>query len=138
MEINVGDYNAIVAQWQQNTTNDAYILANNSGKLTWVWGPYSTGTYLVQNSSTLTQNVWTMVSIVKEGSSHILYEDATQVASATNSGTKSANYKIQMGRYAATSVYLNAKIGPVQIYHKALSVQDLKQNYQAQKERFGL
>ena len=42
-----------------------------------------------------------------------------------------------MGRYAATSVYLNAKIGPVQIYHKALSVQDLKQNYQAQKERFG-
>ena len=69
--------------------------------------------------------------------SQLIYEDATQVASATNSGTKSANYKIQMGRYAATSVYLNAKIGPVQIYHKALSVQDLKQNYQAQKERFG-
>jgi len=134
----VGDYNAIMAQWPQQSVNDAWILCHNSGKLSWVWAPYSVNGYFIQNSSTLTQNVWTMVSIVKEGSTHTLYEDGVQVATGTNSGTKSSSYQMQMGRYAGTSLYLNAKIGPAQIYHKALSVQDLKQNYQAQKERFGL
>jgi hypothetical protein len=32
----------------------------------------------------------------------------------------------------------NGKLGPVQIYNKALSAGEVLQNYQAQKERFGL
>jgi len=46
--------------------------------------------------------------------------------------------ELQIGSLQNYSAYHDGKIGPVQIYNRALSATEIKQNYQAQKERFGL
>ena len=37
-----------------------------------------------------------------------------------------------------TQYYFNGEIGPIQIYNRVLSAQEVKQNYNALKSRFGL
>ena len=62
--------------------------------------------------------------------------DGDYIDMSTKSITNSA--AIQVGRLMNGLEYWNGQIGPIQIYNRALSASEVLQNYQAQKERFGL
>ena len=63
----------------------------------------------------------------------------TSFAAATNitSFTTDAS-ELQIGSLQNYSSYSDGKIGPVHLYNRALSAQEVKQNYNALKGRFGL
>jgi len=60
---------------------------------------------------------------------------ANQASTYTAMSNTSAN--LEIGRYYNDNLYcINAQIGPTQIYNKALSASEVKQNYNAIKARF--
>ena len=61
-------------------------------------------------------------------------------ASATSNNNQYSSIELAMGTTATVpySYFLNGKLSNALIYNRALSAGDVLQNYQAQKERFGL
>ena len=83
---------------------------------------------------------WSNFCYTRSGTTNTLYINAVQKGTFTSnwSGTNTTQVYIGALNNSGASQYLNGKLGPVQIYNRALSAAEIKQNYQAQKERFGL
>ena len=95
----------------------------------------------IQGTPTLTGvvtelNRWYCVALTYNNTSLKIYVDGVEKASATRTAEAMSGYEVQFG--GPFGNYLNGNIGPVKIYNKALSALEVLQNYQAQKERFGL
>jgi hypothetical protein len=67
----------------------------------------------------------------------LIYVDGTQVGSNTNTGFSSA-LTFRVGRDGNGTDKFNGQVSQVQIYNRALSAQEVLQNYNATKSRFGL
>jgi hypothetical protein len=86
-------------------------------------------------TSTISTGTWNYIVMVDNGSSTIIY--VNNVANAiANSAATNTSYII--GSYLGTQNFLDAQLGPLKVYNRALSSEEVLQNYQAQKERFGL
>ena len=99
---------------------------------------YNVADYL-QYSTLPTLNQWTNVVITRSGTLVTLYYNNSAVATATTN-TSFAQGNIYIGNDgAASSANLNGKIANTLFYKsKALSQSEVTQNYNAQKNRFGL
>ena len=83
---------------------------------------------------------WINIAITKNGNDHVLYLDGEVAASNTvaqNASGTTANTRIGSSP-AVSSRDFNGKISNLSIYNKALTAQEVKQNYNALKGRFGL
>jgi len=134
---NTGAYNCIIAQWPQGA-DDAWLLAHSNGTVGFVWAPFTVSVYMFSSNTPLVVGNWTHIVLVKNGSNFTLYQNLSIVGSATNSSTKSSNYQIEIGRYGGNSNYIGAQYSNIIIQHKALSQDEILQNYNATKSRFGL
>jgi len=97
-------------------------------------GPY--GIYLP-----FTNNQWHYLVSIRRGSTHILYGDGitSTVSNNVSSGTLTSVYKLLIARQPiGTNQFFTGRIAQVQIYNRALSAQEILQNYNATKSRFGL
>ena len=97
-------------------------------------GPY--GIYLP-----FTNNQWHYLVSIRRGSTHILYGDGitSTVSNNVSSGTLTSVYKLLIARQpAGANQFFAGRIAQVQMYNKALSAQEVLQNYNATKSRFGL
>ena len=117
-----------------------------------IWGAFSsTNIYIVRragsndgardtNGNFSGLNVgWHYVCVTYDnaGVGMILYVDTTSVATNTTLGfTSSLTFRI--GRDGNGSDAFNGNVAIVQLYNKALSAQEITQNYNATKNRFGL
>ena len=72
--------------------------------------------------------------MVDNGTNTIIYVNDTANTIA-NSAPTNTNYDI--GSYGAQN-YIDAEIGPIQVYNRALSASEVLHNYNALKGRFGL
>jgi hypothetical protein len=79
---------------------------------------------------------WTNIVLTKSGSSFVLYQNCIIVGSATNAGTKSSTYQIEIGRYASAG-HIGARYSMIMILHKALSALEILQYFNAKRARFG-
>ncbi len=92
---------------------------------------------------TISINIWYHVVVVKSTNSitniYINGVDETLDNEGSWNGTP-ANPQSKIGEaiYDGTNYNFYGNIGPVQVYNKTLSSTEVLQNYQAQKERFGL
>mgnify|MGYP000900335743 FL=1 len=80
-----------------------------------------------------------MVSI-RRGSTHILYGDGitSTVSNNVSSGTLTSP-KLYIARQpAGANQFFTGRIAQVQMYNRALTQQEVLQNYNATKSRFGL
>ena len=77
---------------------------------------------------------WTHVVGVQNGSTQTLYVNGAQAATASGSSSVSA---IDIGR-RGDGIYFNGDIGVARIYSTALTLQQVKQNCNAQQARFGV
>ena len=98
------------------------------------------------NAVTITANqiytvgTWYYVVGVAENNTLKLYINSTlQNQTATYSGTLSNSAVLEMGRMDNNNLYsLDASVAQALIYNRALSSQEVLQNYNATKTRFGL
>jgi len=119
---------------------NGFWLGRNANTYTWGGGikegslPY--GIYLP-----FTNGEWHYLVSIRSGSTHILYGDGitSTISNTVTSGDLSSAGKILIAReYNDNTSFFNGNIAHVQIYNRALSAQEILQNYNASKTRFGI
>jgi hypothetical protein len=100
------------------------------------------GTVLKDGPTFTTTEAWTnIVCTGGSGKNIIWYVNNTQtiVSGVVSSFSATSAKKTEIGRRADTSTQeIDGNIGPVHIYNRALSAEEVAQNYNALKGRFGL
>ena len=112
---------------------------SSTQKIQWRVGNGSDAYKLINSNSAIPDNTWTNIIGTIDGTSVLMYINGVlQTETETFSGTLLAPSKpINIGKQANTdNHYFKGDIGPCQIYNRALSAQEVKQNYNALKRRF--
>jgi hypothetical protein len=133
-----GSFNSIISQWEQVLPGDAWLLNHSNGTVGFIWAPYDVNGNMFASDTPLIVGDWTNVVLVKSGSDFSLYQNTNLVGSFNNSGTKSVTYQVELGRYGGSGSYIGAQYSTVMIQHKALSIPEIKQNYDSIKSRYGI
>ena len=96
----------------------------------------------IQSTTLLLNNTWYNVVIQYDGTNSTLYLNGNLEASlvTTERGSNpTGNNSVSIGRGGAfNGLYLNGNIAQTLIYNRALTAQEVLQNYNATKGRFGL
>jgi len=111
---------------------EAYT-SNASGRLGDSWG-----TGVGPGSTILKPNKWYQIVMTADGTTQKLYVNGTLDYSANNSALASVNSNVlSFATYHfGASNFMNCQISQTQIYNRALSAQEILQNYNATKNRF--
>ena len=81
-------------------------------------------------------NTWYHVIVTSSGSTHKLYLNGLDVQTQTGAGPfNSSNSTLKLG-YGEVHTYHNGRIGLYRIYNRALTAQEVLQNYNATKKRY--
>ena len=138
---NSGNDHPNIISWGANSTNNKNGLAlqtnalNNAQLLQWFFAnDYSC------SISDIT-NTWANVTVTYNPPTLIFYVNAVSQSTQTVTGTPNVtgNTNLEIGRYTtATNYNFSGSISNVQVYNRALSAAEVRQNYNAQKARFGL
>lgn len=119
-------------------------LATN--QYSWVWGYGSPVGFASSPFFNLTANIWTNITIVKTGVSGSTYINGNLTNSFTGSystiGTSPSNLMIANGWYESGQTpgnrYLNGTVSNFKLYNRALSAQEITQNFNALRGRYGI
>ena len=131
------NYNRII---DKNYINGFWIGRQNNIVNSWGGGvlestaPY--GRYI-----TLTDNQWHMIAFLRQGTTHKIYGDGIDnYVSGTVSGNPLGSTSIAIGNWSgANNVQrLTGNVSCVQIYNRALSTTEIKQNFNAHRGRYGI
>jgi hypothetical protein len=88
-----------------------------------------------------TNGQWHYLVSIRNGSTHTLYGDGitSTVSNTVSTGNLSSATKLKIASQpTGSNQFFNGRIAQVQIYNRALSAQEVLQNYNATKSRFGL
>jgi hypothetical protein len=98
----------------------------------------STSSLTFPTASYMSTGTWHMVTATYDGSNKRLYVDTTQRASGAYTETLAANtWGCGIGRHSS-GYYFNGKIASVRVYGKSLSVAEIKNTFNSQRNRFGV
>lgn len=133
-----------------SSINSNYKAVVNSSNSTgaWNYGLYVSNTnkiYTGYNNNgyeagpALSAAVWYHATLTYASSTHSLYLNSSFQGSTSLGIDSSASQTLAIGRKGATSAdYFLGDIAEVQIYNRALSAQEIIQNYNATRGRYGL
>ena len=131
------DWQGIVA-WGNRTTSQSALLDMNNGRLAFsTWG--GVGSEDLISTYNVPLKTWKFIVGSINNKNIKLYADGIKVLDASISSTP--NVASTVLRIATTDYpgrLLNTKVASVQIYNKELTDQEILQNYNAQKSRFGM
>jgi len=120
---------------QYNFTLKAVRFDNSEGGKIYVYQGYS----VTFGNSFLTTDEWQMITLTREGQVHKLYKNGTLSDTVTDSsGPKNITGTTAYIGWGWASEYTPQKRGPIQVYNTLLSADQVLQNFNAHKERFGL
>ena len=99
------------------------------------------GTSWIENpsiisSSNMLVNTWYQVAFTSTGSGSILYLNGVNVGTSIHSPSGWGSTYYLGTIIIATGEYLKGNIGSTQIYNRALTAQEIQQNFNATKSRF--
>lgn len=106
--------------------NNLYIAAGGVG-----------GVFTSITTANLSTNQWILLTVVRNDTSITWYKNGINIGTATL-GSSSSNVLKSVGAYNDSTFPLNGNIALTQIYNRALSAQEVLQNYNTTKGRFGL
>ena len=86
----------------------------------------------------LSFNTWYQVCVVNDSNLKSVYLNGNFGSSVSDSSNYQPNDTVQIGSNQGTIEFLNGKIGQFSTYNRALSAQEIRQNYNATKKRYGL
>jgi len=86
---------------------------------------------------TMTLNTWQNICVVKNLTNFFYYKNGIQTATTSSSATLTTNPFFIGGDNTATE-FASGSVALARIYDRVLSADEIAQNYNAQKSRFGL
>ena len=136
-----GSYGNLIGDYYTNsasTTGEWQIMMGPSSELTL----YKVGPgYIISNiASGFSNNTWINVVVTRSGTTVTMYANSNSIATGTDStsyGTVTGNLNIGIDGNN-TSEPFPGKISKVEILNRALTAQEVRQNYQQYKTRFNL
>ena len=129
---------AVVTSVYPGTNGTVNFKIGYEGGSGMVGGTYIGGWFLTPSVPT-TLNTWQQVIFTYNGSSLAIYSNGVSGGSNAFVGTpNSGGDGIRIGRRWDTADYFTGNIAITRIYNRALSQQEITQNYNATKTRFGL
>jgi hypothetical protein len=113
-------------------------VANSSGTFRTTFRP--TATQINLSVGSLSVGNWYMGTMTFDNTTARLYLNGVQTGSTTTGGpvTLNSTQPLQIGTRGIPSNWYNGNISQVSIYNRALTAQEIQQNYNALKGRFGL
>jgi len=116
-----------------NSANSGYRMRRNgtNGSNLWI---YASGNAV--NGGAIYDNIWYMVTGVFSSTGLRAYINGVLVASNTTVYSSSFGGDFYIGAYVAGSEIFGGDIASAQVYSSALTVAQISQNYNAQKNRF--
>lgn len=130
-----------------SATKEILIKNNNTNNGIGPFEIYQAGTSInhringsaVAGATSLGINNWNMVTLTYNQVNKILYLNATQENSTpytTTLNTSTGN--LTLGAYGNANYPLNGKVSQLLLYSRALTPEEIQQNYNVTKTRFGL
>jgi hypothetical protein len=117
-----------------NGTNQAFFIGvSGLNPFCGAWG-----NDLTSSGVSVTLNSWFHTACVFDGTTAYLYVNGILNTSASKAWNTTNASKTYLGRQVDNGQYWNGNIGQVQLYNRVLSAQEIKQNYNATKKRYGL
>jgi hypothetical protein len=106
-----------------------------------LWQRYisSSGSVGIQPNDVLATGNWYNITATTSGNSHAVYINGVSVGTSTANGPWGAsNESITLGSAVGIHAYLTGNMAVRRIYNRGLSSNEVLQNYNAIKSRFGL
>jgi len=139
--LSTGTYPAIICEGYNNTTlNFALFSPNYSvSNFQLQTGYYTSGNWYWTDNYTIAQNNWYHAIGTYDGSNVKLYVNGVlQLTTASTTTPTRSNSGIYLMRRWDSPDMFGGHLSTVRIYNRALSAQEIKQNYNATKKRYGL
>ncbi len=122
--------------FEKGAVNTQYSLFQEGTTIVWRQGSSSQYTTTANYIST---SQWAQIVGTYAAGSRNTYINGALVTSDASNTTVGVNSSgISIGRYGGSGYYYNGSISNVKVYTQALSSQEVKQNYNALKGRYGL
>ena len=116
-----------------NTEN--WQVRYDSSKVKWIYS----GTSGILSSSTVSTGEWTHIVATRSGTTLTLYINAVSEGTGSSSDNLSDNGTLRIGCTRAQNNYFDGKISNVKLYKgKALTAEEVAQNYNALRGRYGI
>jgi hypothetical protein len=127
----------IIHQQNGSAVGGFEIWINTSGGIYFNKNPFTT---IVTTGNVFSRNTWQHVVCTHNGTTGIVYLNGTNVGQANASLPDNVTGQLRIGSWANVGSYeLNGRISNLRIYkNKALTAQEVLQNYNALKGRYGL
>ena len=126
---------------QISTTSGGFATSYTNGLMLSIYQGslyYALNGSSVNTSSTINDGSWHHLVMTRSGGSLKLFLDGNSIVSTTNTGNVTAT-NLVIGGYYSTSYTLDGYISNLRIYKgKGLTAEEVQQNYNALKGRFGL
>jgi hypothetical protein len=135
--VNSGAYPCIVTElWPGTTGHINYVLGGLNG---FTIGFYKDGGWNISSAYTLTAGNWYHLVGNFDGASFKLYiNGVNQVTTANGATPTSSNGGIRLMRRWDSDEYWGGQLSTVKIYNRALSATEIKQNFEATRDRYGI
>jgi hypothetical protein len=126
-------YNWIIDNGGSNTGTS---LITNSAKVGFF---FNGGNSFVTSTSSISSNTWVNISTVYSSLNVSFYINGVFNSNSSIGSFPSSSTSTVIGRWnPASDFYFPGRIAQTQIYNRALSATEVRQNYNATKTRFGL
>ena len=122
-----------VGNYISNSANTGYRMRRNGGNGSNLW-IYASGNAV--SGGAIYDDIWYMVTGVFSSTGLRAYINGVLVASNTTTYSSSFGGDFYIGAYVAGSEIFGGDIASAQVYSSALTVAQILQNYNAQKNRF--
>lgn len=130
-------YGVIVQRYFYGGSYPGYEISvgrSTTGKVDFFTG----GTWYNNIGNSINNSNWINMVFTVSGTSATYYQNLSQSLFTVVASTSNLNDTFYIGTTEGTTSYLLGNLSILQIYNKALSAQEVLQNYNAQKSRFGL
>ena len=117
-----------VAQIRKGTNNGRLMYQHHNGT-TW---------YSLSVDDVVTSDTYIHILVVHSSTTATMYKNGVQVGTASVSNLEYTNAGEILIGYRAGSEYWKGEIPILKVHNKALSAEEVKQNYNAYKKRFGI
>jgi hypothetical protein len=142
--------NCLLSVASTTVTNDYFAMYNLSdGKFYAQLKDNNLNNWILQtDAAAFSDNTWHHIVITQNGTEPELYVNGAKPAQTFTTSTNKTKWwdditieQVNIGKLTwsgGTSGLSTGDVGPINIYNRALSAGDILQNYNAQKDRFGL
>jgi hypothetical protein len=129
--------------FEKGAVNSQYSLFQEGGSIKWRMNIGGITELAVNTASVMNTSNWFQVVGTYTSGSRILYVNGVQVGSNTQTGTIATSTSgMSIGAYGgnsgSTGYFYNGNIGIVRVYNKVLSANEVMQNFNATRGRYGI